>query len=70
MYYNAALMKEKGDDLILTDVFSLDLKGYLPKVWVNDPMEEECLERLQQTYTVLKRIAKARKEEEEENKGL
>mgnify|MGYP006125035245 CR=1 FL=1 len=46
MYYNAALMKEKGDDLILTDVFSLDLKGYLPKVWVNDPMEEECFERL------------------------
>ena len=62
LYYNASLIRQKGDDLIVSDTYSLDLKGYLPKVWVNDPMVEECVERIEQTYQVLKNIAKERKD--------
>ena len=68
-YYHAALMKENKGDLMVTDIYSLDLKGYLPKVWVNDPMSEECIERLEKTYKALKIIALKRQESETNNLG-
>ena len=49
-YYHAVHFKESMGDLIVSEIFSIDLKGYLPPMWVNDPMAEECIERLLNTY--------------------
>ena len=60
-YYHAVHCKKDNDDLTVTDIFSIDVKGYLPTVWINDPMAEESIDRLKKTYNILKNIAFERK---------
>ena len=52
-YYNAQLIKEQDNNLIISDIYSIDLNGFLPRMWVNDPMAEECVERLKNMYKLL-----------------